>query len=200
MQCNFAKYHQCFLLSRAKQPVFDIRGLLRQWPQPVFWDMTACSPLFRRHLVAASILEVRQDLEQIAPPNRQLPSTILHGVTSRKSVNFTDAISNNRNRIAVGHSSFFQFYQTTFWTHSFPLLWDSVASLVLRYCLSHTLHYGQRPSSAFITLSQRTKCEPAGQKPSCTAYCKAGTALSPVTTLWAGRPGVRKPACGKVSS
>lgn len=115
----------------------------------VFWDMTACCPLLRRHLLVASILEVRQDLEQIAPPNRQLLSTIPHGVTSRKSVNFTVAISNNRDRTAVGHFSFFQFYQTTFWTHSVPLLWDSLASLVLSHCLSHTLHYGQQRTPHF---------------------------------------------------
>jgi hypothetical protein len=111
--------------------------------------MKACSPLFRRHLLAASILEVRHDLVQTAPPNLQLLSTILQGVTSHKSANFTDAISNNRDRTAVGHFSFFQFYQTKFWTDSFPLLWDSLASLVLRHKLSHTLHYGQQRTSQF---------------------------------------------------
>jgi hypothetical protein len=115
----------------------------------VFWDMTECSPLLRRHLLVASILEVRQDLEQIAPPNRQLISTIPHGVTFRKSVNFTDAISNNRDRTAVGHFSFFQFYHTTFWSDSVPLLLDSLPSLVLSHCLYHTLHHGQQLTPHF---------------------------------------------------
>lgn len=165
----------------------------------IFWDMTACSPLFRRHLLAASILEVRQNLEHITPPNRQLLSTILHGVTFRKSVNFTDAISNNRDTTAVGHFSFFQFYQTTFWTQiQFPSY--GAVLLLLSWgtaCLSsfNTVN-SERPISAIVTLSQRTKCEPAGQKSSCTANCKAGTALSAVTTLWAGWPGVRNPPCG----
>jgi len=82
-------------------------------------------------MLAAPILEVRQHLEQIAPPNRQLLSTILHGVTSRKSVNFTDAISNKRDRTAVGHFSFYQFYQTTFWTQiQFP----SYGTVLLLLC------------------------------------------------------------------
>ena len=116
MQCNFAKCHQRFLLSRAKQSVLGItRTSATVTTTTVFWNMTACSPLFRRHLLAASIHEVRQDLEQIAPPNRQLLSSTLHGVTPSNSVNFTDAISNNRDGTAVGHFLFFQFYQTTFW-------------------------------------------------------------------------------------
>jgi hypothetical protein len=81
--------------------------------------------------MAATILEVRQNLEKIAPPNRQLLSTILHGVTFRKSVNFTDAISNNRDRTAVGHFSLFHFYQTTFWTQiQFP----SYGTVLLLLC------------------------------------------------------------------
>jgi hypothetical protein len=111
--------------------------------------MTPFSPLLRRHLLVASILEVRQDLEQIAPPNRQLLPTIPHGVTSRKSVNFTDAISNNRDKTGVGQFSLFQFYQATFWTDSVPLLWDNLASLVLSHCLSHSLHYGQQQTPHF---------------------------------------------------
>jgi len=122
MQCSFAKCHQRFLLSRARQSVLDkTRTSATATTTIVFWDTTACSPLFRRHLLAASTLEVRPDLEQIAPPNRQFLSTILHGVASSNSVNFTDAISNSRDRTAVGHFSFFPFYQTKFWTRThFP--------------------------------------------------------------------------------
>jgi hypothetical protein len=199
MQCNFARFYQRFLLSRAKQPVFDIRGLLRQWPQPVVWDMTACSPLFRRHLQAASILEVRQDLEQITPPSRQLLSTFLHGVTSHKSVNFTDAISNNRDKTAVGHFSFFQFYRTTFWTQIQLLSYGSLASLVLRHCLSHTLHDFQQRTHQFGDYYAFTAHQMWARRPKILLHRKAGTALSAVTTLWAGRPGVRNPACSKVS-